>query len=220
MLFVGLAEQMHNSFMQITRLCELGDIDNRQSIHEISQAAMQLTECYALSVRLRCQHTQPELQPVMVSTVLRDTMAGLRPLAKLLGVQLSMLDSHQASLAVTDPMILKSALTSLGQVFILTEAEDAESKSVQFGIHHTRHGIVAGLYGLTDQMSAQVLRRAHRLRRQTAEPLQSIVNGPAAGVFIADDLLSSVASKLHASRYRHMSGLAVTLPKCRQLVLI
>ena len=219
-LFVSLAEQLHNSFMQIARLCELDDAQSRQTIYDVSHAAMQLTESYALSVRLQNGQATPELRPVIVSAVLRETVEELKPLAKLLGVQLSLLEPQSGSLAVTDPGILKSALTSLGQVFILAESQRGETRPVQFGVHRSRHGIVAGLYGLTDQLSHQALRRAHRLQSQASQPLQSLVSGPAAGVFVADDLLGSMSSKLHVSRYRSMNGLAVTLPKCHQLLLV
>jgi hypothetical protein len=222
-LFVSLAEQLHNSFMQIARLSEANGISSKAQqglVSDISHAAMQLTESYTLSVRLKNRQIEPELRPVMVTTVLHEAVHELSPLAKLLGVQLAITESTRGNLVVADPTILKAALTSLGQVFILSQSQQETNEPVKLGVHRSRYGVVAGLYSSTGQLSAQAFRRAHQLHAQALQPLPSLVSGPATGVFVAESLLASMSSKLHISRFQTMQGLAVTLPNCQQLLLV
>jgi len=219
-LFVSLAEQIHISFMQIMQLAALETPESSRAIRDISQAAMQLTESYALSVRLQNQSLSPVLQPVAVNAVIRETVTELLPLAKLLNVQLALFESGRFSPALADPVILKAALTSLGQVFLLAESQNDKAHPISFGVHRSRYGLVAGLYGMTNQLSAQAYRRAQTLHRQAAQPLQTMISGPATGVFVAENLLASMSSKLHVARYKNMTGLAVTLSNCDQLALV
>jgi len=223
-LFVSLAAQLHHSFMQIARLSEKSA--NHASpadwrvIGDISHAAMQLTESYTLSVRLQNRQLEAQLEPVVVSAVLHEAVRELMPLASLLGVQLSVVEPARGSLALADPMILKAALTSLGQVFILSQSQQDEAKPVKFGVHRSRYGVVAGMYGSMGQLSTQAFKRAQQLHQRTTEPFQALVSGPATGVFVAENLLMGMSTKLHISRFQAMNGLAVTLPNCRQLLLV
>jgi hypothetical protein len=111
-------------------------------------------------------------------------------------------------------------MTSLGQVFVLAQAEAEDPSVVRLAAHRSRYGIVAGLYGNSSQLGADSLRRAHALQGKARQPLQRLVSGPAAGVFVADSLLQTLAARLHIARYRNLTGLATTLQPSQQLQLV
>jgi len=111
-------------------------------------------------------------------------------------------------------------MTSLGQVFVLSQAEADEPSSVHLSAHRNRYGVVAGLYGCSAQLGTDSLRRAHALQGRARQPLQRLVSGSAAGVFVADSLLRTLAAHLHVARYRSLTGLATTLQPSQQLQLI
>jgi hypothetical protein len=120
--------------------------------------------------------------------------------------------------------VLASVLTSLGQVFIDAGAESetqiGQARTVYLGAHRSRHGVVTGLYSSSQDMSATSLRQARQLQGRARQPLQRLVTGPAAGVFVADSLLESLQSRLHVARYHKLTGLAATLMPSQQLALI
>ena len=121
---------------------------------------------------------------------------------------------------MADRTVLQAAMTSLGQVFVLAQSESEEPSVVRLAAHRTRYGVVAGLYAKAPQLGTDSLRRARALQGKARQPLQRLVSGPAAGVFVADSLLHALAARLHVARYRSLNGLATTLTPSQQLQLI
>jgi len=121
---------------------------------------------------------------------------------------------------LADRAVLQAAMTSLGQVFVLSQAESDVPAAVRLSAHRSRYGVVAGLYSHLPQLGADSLRRAHALQGRARQPLQRLVTGPAAGVFVADSLLRTLAARLHVARYHSLTGLATTLQPSSQLQLI
>jgi hypothetical protein len=58
------------------------------------------------------------------------------------------------------------------------------------------------------------------MQGRARQPMQRLVSGPAAGVFVADSLLQTLAARLHVAKYHNLTGLAATLQPSRQLQLI
>jgi hypothetical protein len=164
--------------------------------------------------------TPLELEPVTVSSLLYDTANALQPFARQYGVELQLQSGPRLQPIMADRAVLQSAMTSLGQVFVLSQAEADEPSAVHLSAHRSRYGVVAGLYGCSPQLGADSLRRAHALQGRARQPLQRLVSGPAAGVFVADSLLQALAARLHVARYRSLTGLATTLRPSQQLQLI
>ncbi|QQS17972.1 hypothetical protein IPL68_04950 [Candidatus Saccharibacteria bacterium] len=227
-LFVSLADGMNNTMLQLALLSEqAGTVPPKsqnvlwQTVHDVSRASLQLLEGYTLTMRLQGGTAEPELEAVAVTSLLYDTLHLLEPYAKQLQVSLVLDVPAKLQPVITDRAILQSALLSLGHVFITAHSEsDATNKTVKIGAHMSGHGIVAGWYGQSIQLTTQALRRARRLGGWAQQPYGELVSGPATGVFIADSLLSTVSTRLHVARYHNASGLAVTLPACRQLQLV
>lgn len=227
-LFVGLSEQLSQIFLKITRLSEAipfqDEATARQQwsiIRDLSESAMQLTEAYSLNARLQKQTASIELEPLTVSSVLYDVAQELVPLARRYGVGIRLDDLPRLQPVIADRYILHAALVSLGQVFIAAQSErEKTDHPLTFAAHRGRYGTVSGLYVEQGSLTTDIFRRAERTQDTARQPLTRFVSGSAAGVFVANELLSSLDTKLHVARFRGMSGLAVTLPGCSQLQLV
>lgn len=226
-LFLGLAEQIARPLLQIARLSELagrGDPEaasvHWQTARAIADSSLQLVESYALSLRVHGKITSLALEPVTVSSLLYDTAGALSAFARQYGVELELEPGPRLQPIMADRTVLQSAMTSLGQVFVLAQAEADEPSAVRLAAHRNRYGIVAGLYCASSQLGVESLRRAHALQGKARQPLQRLVSGPAAGVFVADSLLHTLSAHLHVARYHSLTGLATTLHPSQQLQLI
>jgi hypothetical protein len=226
-LFLGLVEQLSRPFLQLSRLSELAATEDpllAQSHWPVAQAiasaSLNLVESYALSLRVNGQITPLELEPITVSSLLYDTAHVLQPFAKQYGVELELDSGRGLQPILTDRSVLQSAMVSLGQVFVLASAEGETKQPVRLAAHLSRYGVVAGLYGEHQQLGTDSLRRANALRGKARQPLQRLVSGPAAGVFVADSLLHTLSAHLHIARYHKLTGLAATLQPSQQLQLV
>jgi hypothetical protein len=191
-----------------------------QEVSILANASTQLAESYALSLRVHGKVTPLELELVTVSSLLYDTATVLEPFAKEYGVELELETGPRAYPVMVDRTVLQSAMTSLGQVFITAQAESDTHSVVRLSAHRSRYGVVAGLYGDMPGLGADSLRKAHALQGKARQPFQRLVSGPAAGVFVADSLLQTLAARLHVARYHNMTGLAATLHPSQQLQLV
>lgn len=223
---MSLAEQLSQTFLSIARLAEAAPFaaDAQQQqwnvVRDVAESAMLLTESYALNARLVRHLTDPQLEPVAISSLLYDAAQQLMPLAKRYGVELRLTDLPRMAPVMSDRIVLQSALVSLGQVFVAAQSENETIRPLQLTAHRSRYGIVAGLYADESEISTEAFRRAHTLCGTAHQPFARLVSGPATGVYIADSLLHAIAAKLHVARYRHLTGLATTLPVCNQLQLV
>ncbi len=226
-LFLSLAEQLSQTFLRLTRVAELAPQSDQTTqlqqwslVQDIAESAMLLTESYALNARLVQHLVTPELEPVTVSSLLYDAAQVLNPLARRYGVELQMSELPRMSPVMSDRVVLQSALVSLGQVFVIAEAENEKVQPLRLSAHRSRYGIVAGLYAEQSELSTEAFRRSRSLYGVTHQPLARLTSGSASGVFIADNLLRAIAAKLHVARYNNLTGLATTLPVCNQLQLV
>ena len=225
-LFLGLAEQLARPLLQVARLSELSAGSSKKAaqqwelVRAIADSSLQLVESYALSLRVHGKITPLKLEQVTVSSLLYDTAQSLQTFAKQYGVELELESGPRLQPVLADRTVLHSAMLSLGQVFVLAQAESDEKAPVRLSAHKSRYGVVAGLYGASPQLGVDSLRRAHALRGKARQPLQRLVSGPAAGVFVADSLLETLAAHLHVARYHNLTGLAATLQPSQQLQLV
>lgn len=224
-LFLNLTDQLSRAMLQVARAAEVAELTGEKSDLAVSkivaEAAMQLCDSYGKALRLHAGVERPHMEAVSVSSLLHETEYSLRPYAEKYGVQLVLAPMRSMEPLVCDPEITRSALVSLGQVFVEAAAESGKGSTVLLDAYKTRHGIVAGLYGeCSDSLNAIGLRRARRLYGRANQPLMSLASGPATGVFIADNLLKTMSTKLHVARHNNLSGLAATLPHCSQMQMV
>lgn len=227
-LLLSVVEQLCKPLLQVSRMSELATTAGSDFPHEeawqtvqaVAGSSLHLVESYALSLRLQGKLSLLEVEPVTVSSLLYDAAQALQPYAKQYGVELDLDTGPRLAPILGDRTVLHSAMVSLGQVFIEATAEQESERLVRLAAHHGRYGVVAGLYGSAHSLGAESLRRARAMQGKARQPLQHLVSGPAAGVFVADSLLHTLSSRLHVARYRKLAGLAATLAPSQQLQLV
>lgn len=223
-LLLTVVEQLCRPLLHISRLSELTaagpDAEHWQQVQAIADAGLQLAESYAL--QLRTDGKVAALEPITLSGLLYDTAHALAPYAKTYDVELQFEAGPRTYPVYANRGVLQSALTALGHVFVAAEAACDEPGAVRLAAHRSRYGMVAGVYAprAGQNLAAESLRQAQRLYGRAYQPLQRMVAGPAAGVFVADALLQTMRSRLHVARLHSVSGLAATLPAGRQLQLV
>jgi len=227
-MFLGLAEQVARPLYSIARLSELAVAtdpatfaEHWQAVQMIAESSLQLIDSYALSLRVHGKITGLRLEPISISSLLYDTASVLAPYARQYGVRLELDPGPKMQPIIADREVLRSAMASLGQVFVIAQAEAEAGSPVRLSAHKSRYGVVAGLYSSSASLlGTDSLRRAQSVQGKARQPLQQLVSGPAAGVFIADSLLQALSAKLHVARYRSLTGLAATLQPSQQLQIV
>lgn len=224
-LLLSVVEQLSRPLLQMSHLAELAQsgeptLDDWKLMHTIAQSSLQLVESYSLSLRLQGKLTALEMEPLAVSSLLYDAAHLLDPVAKQYGVTLELDAGPRMTPIYGDRQVLQSVLTSLGHVFIASGAEQDTPVRVRLSAHRGRYGVVTGLYSSLVDLGTDSLRQARQLHGTARQPLQRLISGPAAGVFVADSLLASLQSRLHVARYHKLSGLAATLLPSQQLRLV
>ena len=226
-LFVQLAEQLHNTFLQITRTAELAPTLTSEEQEEywrllrtVSEASMHITAGYTLQARLNASGQPVPVEPFTASSLLYDVAQSLDEFAKRYGVALQLDRDMHSHPIIGNRELLTAAMISLGQVFVVAESQRDEPSFVRFSAHQSRYGVVAGVYGEQGELNAGALRRARSLLGKTTQPFAKLAAGPVAGVFVAESLLQPLDTKLHVARYHNLTGLAATLPSCNQLQLV
>lgn len=226
-LFMSFSDHMREVFLQLSRTAELAPTLDEptqreywQMTREIADAALQIAQAYTLQARLQSSSQPEAVEPFAVSSLLHDAAQALEPFAKRYSVQLQLDTSAHSLPVVGNRELLAAALVSLGQVFVVAEAQSDDTAFIRLAAHQSRYGVVAGVYGEQHEINAGALRRARALAGKTPQPFAKLAAGPAAGVFIAESLLESMAAKLHVARYHNLTGLATTLPSCNQLQLV
>lgn len=229
-LFISLADGLTHTMLQLTRLSEQASQQSEsadmqqgkwQAVRDISEASLHLLEGYALTMRLQGGTAEPESEPLSVGSLLHETKRLLEPYATQLSIRLELDVSHGLEPVIGDRAIIQSALLSLGQVFVVAQSQaETTDCTLYLGAHRSRYGIVAGWYSETASLSSDALSRARKLQGQARQPYSQLVSGAATGVYVADSLLQTVSTKLHVARYHNTTGLATTLPLCRQLQLV
>ncbi len=223
-LFVSLAEQLRDAYLQIARLAELAKWQNDPKAVEhiaiLSQAAMKLTDGYVRAMRGGGGAIEIAAEPVSVASLLYDVELVLRPYASQRNVQLEIAALPKLEPVLCDREFMHSVLVCLGQVFVNAEAAQDSPSAVRLDAYRTRHGIAAGLYSANTIINSATLRRAKRFFGKVHQPFSLLSSGPVAGVFVADKLLTSMQAELHVAKHNSFVGLAATLPRCSQIQLV
>lgn len=226
-LLLALAENLKLPLLQIARRAELAQIRPKnsgtvlQDIELTADGALQLLDSYLLSMRL-AKGSTVELEPVSVPAILADTAHKLENLAKQYNCSLELQVKGRYEPVMAHAQGLKSALTSLGMVFIEAQNSVPHKKpaTIQLAAHHSRGGIVAGLFADVDGLSTDMFRRSKALYGHARQPLTQMSAGAGAGVFIADSLLMRMATNLRVAHHHKLTGLAATFMPSRQLELM
>jgi len=117
---------------------------------------------------------------------------------------------------------LEAALTSLGFVFIEAQAAQAHERQpiIKLAAHRSRAGIVTGMFADTQDLGADMFRRARGLYGRARQPLNQLTAASGAGVFVADSLITSMSAKLRIARHQNLTGLAATFLPSQQMSIV
>lgn len=222
-LLKALAEQLKLPLLQIAREAELATMTNDPkalgSISYTADMALRLVDSYLLSVQLQALPTL-ELEPVSVSAVLQDTAHRLNQLAKQYDCELEVHLSGRYEPVMAHRQSLEAAFATLGYAFIESVPNADQKHKVILGAHRSNKGLVAGIFGGQDGMSADMYKRGMALFGTARQAVPGISAHSGAGVFVAESLFKNMETSLQVSRHNKLSGLAATLIQSQQLQLV
>jgi hypothetical protein len=221
-LLRALAEQLKLPLLQIARQAEMALASGESAdkvTKDIASMALQLVDSFLLS---NDQHDQVALQlePVTVSSVLADAAHQLSQMAKHYDTDIEVRLSGKYGPVMAHQPSLLAAMTTLGYSFLETAGRAETRQLVVLGAHYSNQGIVAGLFSEQANLSTDMFRRARALYGVSRQPLQTTLASAGAGVFVADSLLSAMATQLKVARHQNMTGLAATFLPSQQLQLV
>lgn len=222
-LLRALAEQLKLPLLQIAREAEFAAVQGDNSaLHTISYTAdraISLVDSYLLSIQLQSLPTL-DLEPVSVSAMLQDTAHRLSQLAKQYNCELEIHLGGKYQPVMAHRQSIEAAYATLGQAFVEATPAADQKYTVVLGAHRSRRGLVTGIFGNQTGLNTDTYRRGKALFGTARQPLPGMSASAGAGVFVADTLLSNMATPLHVSRHKTLSGLAATLTPSQQLALV
>ena len=115
---------------------------------------------------------------------------------------------------------LEAAFATLGYAFIEAVPNQETRHKVILGAHRSNRGLVAGIYGSQEGLSADMYRRGQALFGTARQAVPGMSPSAGAGIFVADSLLKNMEAPLHLSRHNKLAGLAATLIPSQQLQLV
>jgi hypothetical protein len=220
-LLRSVAEQLKLPLTTIARQAELGQLSGNSELVDLAAvrtqatAAMVLVDCYLLGLQLVQSQEMLALEPVSVSSLLVETAHELDAFAKQYdtGLDLRIAGKYEPVMAHRNG--LKSALLALG--YALLEGYPQPGSRLMLAVHRTPHGIVTGLYGDYEALSAAHWRKALALQGKAPQPFGALCNGNGAGLFVAETILRAMETRLRVGRHLKQQGLATTLQPSQQL---
>lgn len=207
---------------QLVGTIELSHLNHLLTMRVQADAALTLVDSYLLGLELLREQSSLDLEPVSVSSMLVDTAHTLDRYAKQYDVDLELHIGGKYEPVMAHPRGLRAALLSLGYALIESQAAQDTAKRHQLSLaaHRTQHGIVAGVYGDYEQLSAEEWRRALKLYGRAQQPFMALSAGSSAGLFVANTILEAMSTRLRVGRHQRQSGLAATLQPSQQLQLV
>lgn len=218
-LLLALAEELKLPLLHVSQQTELYEQAHGlalDGIHASTQHALLLIDSYITLQTMRQQ--QLELEPVSVSSVLYEAARMLQPLAAQYNCQIDLQIDGRYAPVMSHRTVLSAALISMGAALITAVKQPNES--VTLAAHKAQAAIVAGVFSSTKGLGDKVLQQGRALYGRARQPLQSFTPHPAAGIFIADDLLEMAGAELRVSQHKNQRGLATMLEPSRQLSLV
>lgn len=227
-LLASVAEQLKVPLTTIARQAELGQLTGQleladaASIRTHATAALTLVDSYLLGLQLLQSQTELQLEPISMSSMITEAAHDLTRFAEHYNVQLEVEVGGKYGPVMGNAVGLRAALLSLG--FTLVEAQAAQDiqgpRRIVLAIHRTSHGIVTGMYGHYEALSADHWRSALGLVGRARQPMTGLVAGSGAGLFVADTILRSMHTRLRVGHYQRQSGLAATFQPSQQLQFV
>jgi hypothetical protein len=223
-LLRSVADQLKQPLTAIARQAELGQLTGDSSLVDLSAvrthatAALTLVDCYLLGLQLVRDQASLALEPVSVSSTLVEIAHELDGFARQYGTTLELRIAGKYEPVMAHRTGLKSALLALG--YALLEGYPLKGGHLTLAVHRTPHGIVTGLYGNYEQLSAAHWRKALELHGKAPQPFSALCAGNGAGLFVAEAILQAMSTRLRVGKHQNQQGLATTLQASQQLSIV
>ena len=223
-----VAEELKLPLLHIARASELSELTGKPSpdmfrlVQESARSALTLVDSYILGLELAQRQQSLELEPISTSSVLYDVAQSLHDAAKRYHVNVELQIEGSYGPVMAHRSGLQAALVSLGMVFLEAQPRDGDKQGkVILATHRASRGIITGIYSDTSAViSPAQLRAASGLRGQARQPLSHFSATGTAGIFVASNILQSMAATLRTARHHKQAGLAAVLQLSRQLQLV
>ena len=228
-LLKAVAEELKLPLVRIARMAELGyltgDYEAAQAqlrgVERQANVAIHLLESYMLGLQLQQAHTQLEVEPVSVGSVLYDTAHQLQEVAHDYNVSLEVMIQGRQRLVMAHAKALRAAFMNVGTALIASQpGAPQQSQTVTLAAFPTSKGISAGVYGDQEPLTYRQWQRGRTLYGKARQPLLGITATHGAELVVADTIFRAMAAYLRPSSYHKQKGLAVGLPLSRQLQLV
>lgn len=229
-LYIALAEQLQVPLLQIARLAESGaTLRFSKSKHQqlmglielTSSTALRLLEAYTLSMRVADDQLMLNLEPVSLSSVMQDAAHQLSTLANRYDCKLELSIDGRYGPVMANPAAIEHAMLSLGYMIIESTAARGKRHNVlRFGVHRSRAGLVAGIFGEMDDLQNKAYIRARSLLGRARQPIPGLSATSGAGLFVADTLFSAQSAPMKVMRHQKQLGFGATFMPSHQLVLL
>lgn len=224
-LFSTLAEDLKTPLTRIAYQAELAALETASatSIQFAAQQALKMLDAYLLGAKNLHNQLSLPLEPVNPAAVLADAMYELKDYAKRFACNVQLDAKHSHSFALSHRVAMQTAVTSLGKVFIEAQQTLGEpTKQVTLASYATKRGLAVGLFfkNATLVVDSQLLSRAKSHVGNAARPYVGFASGASAQLFIAEQLLELLHTKLRTAKRDGMQGLAFDLLPSTQLSLV
>lgn len=186
---------------------------------------IRLIEAYEYSLKLRFNNSSFKNRDlVSIDDLLYQTSSSLKDLASIYNVNLAFDFKKSQDPIITNKQATLTALESITSSLIinsqLTDTKGRSSKrTIHLASHRTKYGIVAGVYLENNQLAISQISK-NRLAGKVYQPIKSFQASSSSGLFIAQNILESLNSKLTASKHQHMRGYGFTLEPSHQLSFV
>lgn len=223
-LLRSVADQLKLPLTTIARQAELGQLTGDPAqvdlavVRTHATVALTLVDCYLLGLQLAQEQAQLMLEPVSVSSILVEVAHELDMFARQYGTTLEVQIAGRYEPVMAHKAGLKSALLTVG--YALVEGYSSQNGQLTLAVHRTPHGIVTGLYGDYERLSAAYWRKALELQGRAPQPISALCSGNGAGLFVAEAILRAMSTRLRVGRHRRQQGLAITLCPSQQLSFV
>lgn len=223
-LLASVAEQLKLPLLQIAQYAELAEMTGTNEgaplIKNRASTAIMLLDSYLLGLELSDRQSQLELEPVSISSLLTDVAHRLDESAKQYGVPLELCIEGRFGPVMAHSRGLSAALLSLGLACVEAHPASGLERPIRLSAYRTRYGIVAGIYGVSEDVTPAILREGQHLQGRAKQTLPLFSHASAAGVYVADAILRAMTTELRASKHHLQRGLAATFQPSRQLQLV
>lgn len=224
-LFQAFAQSLKLPINQMARAAELsqqtGNTDDLTNLAVAADSLNYLIDSYALSLQLKSTDGM-FLEPVSLAAVLSDTAHALEKQAAKYGCDVELDLAGRYGPVLAHPSGLQAALMNIGLALIDATAQQQKAKRpvITLATHRTSHGVVAGMFSDVDGLDKKSFRIATKLYGSAKQPLTQLTSRPAAEIFVASSLLSSMSGGLRVARFHKHNGLAATFSPSQQMSLV